>query len=64
VCSRTPGKSPRSEGVAAGLHHTSEGEAVTAIATTESHSARPLALAPWELEEVAREPAHFARDVA
>jgi hypothetical protein len=64
ACSRTPGKSLRPEGVAAGLHHTAEGGAIAAIATTESHSAKPLAPAPWELEKVAGEPARSARDAA
>jgi hypothetical protein len=48
----------------AGLHHTSEGGAGAAIATTESHSSEPSAPAPWELEEVAREPARSAHDAA
>jgi hypothetical protein len=50
--------------VAAGLHHTAEGGAGAAIATVESNSAEPLAPAPWEMEEVAREPARSARDAA
>jgi hypothetical protein len=37
----------------ASLHHTAEGGAGATRAIAESHSAEPLALAPWELEEVA-----------
>jgi hypothetical protein len=55
---------PRPEDVAAGLHHPTEGGAGAAIAAIESHSAEPLAPAPWELEEVAGEPARSACDAA
>jgi hypothetical protein len=48
----------------AGLHHTAEGGAGTVIAAAESHSAEPSAPAPWELEEVAGEPACSACDAA
>jgi hypothetical protein len=64
VCSRTLGRSPRPEGIAASLHHTAEGGVVAAIAVAESHSTEPLAPAPWELEEVAGELARSARDAA
>jgi hypothetical protein len=62
ACSETLDRLPRPEDVAAGLHHTVEGGAGAAIIAAESHSAEPLAPAPWELEEVAGEPARFARD--
>jgi hypothetical protein len=55
---------PRPEDAAAGLHHTAEGGAGATIATAESHSAEPLTPAPWELEEVAGEPACSAHDAA
>jgi hypothetical protein len=55
---------PRREDVAAGLHHTAEGGAGAAITAAESHSAEPLAPTPWEMEEVAGEPARSAHDVA
>jgi hypothetical protein len=55
---------PRPEDVAASLHHTAEGGAGAVIATIESHSAEPLALAPWELEEVVGELARSAHDAA
>ena len=48
----------------AGLHHTTEGGAGAAIAAAESHSTKPSAPAPWELEEVAGELARSARDAA
>jgi hypothetical protein len=64
ACSRTPGTLSRPEDVAVGLHHTTESGAGAAPATTESHSAESLALASWELEEVARESARSAHDVA
>jgi hypothetical protein len=64
VCLGTLDRLPRPVEVAAGLHHTAEGGAGAAIAAAESHSAKPLALAPWELEEVAEEPARSARDAA
>jgi hypothetical protein len=53
ACSRTLGKSPRLEDVAAGLQDTIEGGAGAAPAATKSHSAEPLVPALWELEEVA-----------
>jgi hypothetical protein len=45
-------------------NHTAKGGAGASIATVESHSAEPLAPAPWELEEVAGELARSAHDVA
>jgi hypothetical protein len=48
----------------AGLHYTAEGGAGAAIDVTESHSAEPSAPTLWELEEVAGEPPHSARDAA
>ena len=48
----------------AGLHHAAEGGAGAARAVTESRSAGPSAPALWELEEVAGEPARYARDAA
>jgi hypothetical protein len=62
VCSRTLDRLPTTEDVAAGLHYTVEGGAGATIAAVESHSAEPLAPAPWELEEVAGEPARSARN--
>jgi hypothetical protein len=53
-----PGRLPLPEVAAAG------GGAGAARAVAESHSARPKAPALWELEEVAGEPAHYARDAA
>jgi hypothetical protein len=55
---------PWPEDAAAGLHHNAEGGAGSAIAAAESHSAEPSTPAPWELEEVAGEPARAARDAA
>jgi hypothetical protein len=55
---------PRSEDVAAGLHHTVEGGAGAAPAIAESHSAEPLAPASLEMEEVEGEPARSACDAA
>ena len=55
---------PRPEDAAAGLHHTAKGGAGAAIATVESHSAEPSAPAPWELKDVAWEPARSARNAA
>jgi hypothetical protein len=52
------------EDVAAGLHHTVEGGAGAAPAAAESHSAEPLAPGSWELDEVAGESTHSARDAA
>jgi hypothetical protein len=48
----------------AGLHHTAEGGASAAKAVAESRSAEPSAPAPWELDEVAKELARYARDTA
>jgi hypothetical protein len=64
VCSGIPGRLPMPEVAAAGLHYTAEGGASAARAIAESHSAGPLAPAPWELEEVAGELACYARDAA
>jgi hypothetical protein len=64
VCSRTPGRSPRAEVAAAGLHHTVEGGASAARAVAKFCSAEPSAHAPWELEEVAGELARSACDAA
>jgi hypothetical protein len=64
ACSGTPGRLPLSEVAAAGLHHTVEGGAGAGRAVAESHSAGPSAPALWELEEVAGELAHYARDAA
>jgi hypothetical protein len=64
VCSGTPGRLPLPEVADAGLHHATGGGAGAARAIIESHSARPSAPALWELEEVAGELAHFARDAA
>jgi hypothetical protein len=55
---------PLPEVADAGLHHAAEGGAGAARAVAESHSARPSAPALWELEEVAGEPARYARDAA
>jgi hypothetical protein len=64
ACLGTLDRLPRPEYVAAGLYHTAEGGAGAAIAVAKSHSAEPLAPAPWELEEVAGKPARSARDAA
>jgi hypothetical protein len=48
----------------AGLHHAIEGGASAVRAVAESRSARPLAPALWELEEVAGELARYACDAA
>ena len=64
ACSRTLDRLPRPEGVAASLHHTAEGGAGAAKVATESHSAEPLAPAPWELEEVVGESVRSAHDAA
>jgi hypothetical protein len=48
----------------AGLHHAGEGGAGAARAIAEFRAAKPSASAPWELEEVAGELAHSARDVS
>jgi hypothetical protein len=48
----------------AGLHHAAEGGAGAARAVAKFRSAGPLAPALWELEEVAGEPARYARDAA
>jgi hypothetical protein len=55
---------PLLEVAAAGLHHAAEGGASAATAVAESHSARPLAPARWELEEVSGELARYAREAA
>jgi hypothetical protein len=54
---------PLPEVADSGLHHATEGGAGPARAVVEFHSAGPSAPALWELEEVAGEPARFARDV-
>jgi hypothetical protein len=64
ACSGTPGRLPLLEVADAGLHHAAGGGAGTARVVAESHSARPLAPALWELEEVAGEPARYAHDAA
>jgi hypothetical protein len=48
----------------AGLHHAVGDGAGATRAVAESHSAGPSAPALWELEEVAGEPARYARDAA
>jgi hypothetical protein len=62
--SGSPGRSPRPEVAAAGLHHAAEGGAGAARAVTEFRSAEPSAPAPWELGEAARELARYARGAA
>jgi hypothetical protein len=62
VCSGTPDRLPLPEVADAGLHHAAEGGAGAARAVVESHSAEPSTPALWELEEVAGEPARYARD--
>jgi hypothetical protein len=64
VYSGTPGRSPRSEVVVAGLHRAAEGGAGAARAVAEFRSVEPSAPAPWELGEAAGELAHYARDAA
>jgi hypothetical protein len=64
VCSGTPGRLPLSEVADAGLHHAAEVRAGAARAVAGSRSAGPSAPALWELEEVAGEPARYARDTA
>ena len=64
ACSETPSKLPLPEVADASLHHAAGGGAGAARAVAESHSAGPSAPALWELEEVAGELAHFARDAA
>jgi hypothetical protein len=64
ACSGTLDRLLWPEDVAAGLHHTVEGGASAVIATAKSRSAEPSAPAPWELEEVAGEPARSAHDAA
>jgi hypothetical protein len=64
VYSGTPGRLPRPKVTAAGLHHATEGGAGAARAIAKFRSAEPSAPAPWELEEVVGELAHFARDAA
>jgi hypothetical protein len=57
---------PLPEVADAGLHHAAEGGAGAgaARAVAEFCSARPSTPALWELEEVAGEPARYARDAA
>jgi hypothetical protein len=62
VCSEIPGRLPLPEIAAAGLHHAAGGGAGAARAVAESRSTGPSAPALWELEEVAGELAHYARD--
>jgi hypothetical protein len=62
--SETPGRLPLLEVADGGLHHAAEGGAGAARAIAESRSAGPSAPALWELEEVAGEPARYARDAA
>jgi hypothetical protein len=64
ACSGTSGRLPLPEVADAGLHHVAEGGAGAARVVAEFHSAGPSAPALWELEEVAGEPARFARDAA
>ena len=64
ACSETLGKLPLLEVADAGLHHAAEGGASAARAVTESHFAGPSAPALWEMEEVAGEPARYARVTA
>jgi hypothetical protein len=64
ACSGTPGRLPLPEVADAGLHHAAGGGAGAGRAIAESHSAGPLAPAMWELEEVARELARYARNAA
>jgi hypothetical protein len=64
TCLGTPDRLPLPEVADAGLHHAAKGGASAARAIAESHSAGPSAPALWELEEVAGEPAHYARDTA
>jgi hypothetical protein len=62
--SGTHGRLPLPEVADAGLHHAAEGGAGATRAIAESRSAMPSTPALWELEEVAGEPAHYARDAA
>jgi hypothetical protein len=62
--SGTPGRSPRPEVAMASLHRAAEGGAGAARVVAEFRSTEPSASAPWELEEMARELARSARDVA
>jgi hypothetical protein len=55
---------PLPEVAEASLHYAAEGGAGAARAVAKSHSAGPSAPALWELEEVAGEPARYARDAA
>ena len=54
--------SPQPVDVAAGLHHTAEDRVGAAPVVIGPHFSEPLALASWELEDVAGEPARSARD--
>jgi hypothetical protein len=62
--SGTPSRLSLPEVADAGLHHAAEGGAGAARAVAKFRSAGPLAPALWELEEVAGEPARYARDAA
>jgi hypothetical protein len=64
ACLKTPGRLPLPEVTDASLHHAAESGADVARAIAESHSTGPSAPALWELEEVAGEPARYARDAA
>jgi hypothetical protein len=64
ACLETPGKLPLPEVADSGLHHAARDGVGAARAVTESHSAGPSAPALWEPEEVAGEPARYARDAA
>jgi hypothetical protein len=59
--SGTPGRLPRSEVAAAGLHHAAEGGANAARAVAEFCFPEPSAPVPWELGEAAGELARYAR---
>jgi hypothetical protein len=62
ACSGTPDRLLLPEVADAGLHHAAEGGAGAARAVAEFHSTGPSVPALWELEEVAGEPARYARD--
>jgi hypothetical protein len=64
ACSGTPGRLLLPEVADVGLHHAAGGGASAARARAESHYAEPSAPTLWELEEVAGEPARYARDAA
>jgi hypothetical protein len=63
MCS-TPGRLTLPEIADAGLHHAAKGGAGATRAVAESRSAGPSAPALLEVEEVAGEPARYARDAA